>query len=681
MAESKKMTTTEILKVIYANQPLVKKTKICDWLELTNAFLVGPTKSVKLVFDAKLGSAYTYVNCKDKRVIKIGGNLIKQILGLEKEIDLAEIKDKLPYIKCTMVALDYHEIAHNLYTDMISKDIVGYPKKEYINFFHGLFNTFEDCHIEIRLAADYAAKRPREKFQPEFCFNFIIQRLFKEKAEKYEDDGTLTSFMNYLLLILRLTKKGVKNKNAVWEKYQADMLPMISDILTDEDGTSRLHKTIAFGEWMIENVKEFEEEFKYMAEPERKVSGSLKSTDSFPEDPTGDPGPGIPKSEKKKAAEAKVKKDLDKILKSLEEEEKEEEEEDKSSGSKSESEEDKDGSAEEAEDMGSESDGEEGEDKDGDKDSEKEILDDYGDDEPCEEIVDSFEGDLPSEADHEFIMAKEVYEYDDEVIDELIESVKPYRDTINSVAKVINLLKARKAPRDLTGFRTGKLDMPKVIKSLRGGGTDTKVFKKPQPVGTLPSVAFSELADNSGSMGGEKSRICSIATLAVAQVADKTHTPCEVSCFTKDRDGHLGGNITIIQKEFDEPLDKALPYFAINDSDLIDHLDSDYYVPTFHGNTEEINLFHVWQRLRKRPEKHKILFVICDGETTGDEERLKKTIDYIEAVDKIMVIGIGVMCRTVARIYNHYKLFNSTEELEAGLAPYLIDTLTKYIVK
>ena len=50
-------------------------------------------------------------------------------------------------------------------------------------------------------------------------------------------------------------------------------------------------------------------------------------------------------------------------------------------------------------------------------------------------------------------------------------------------------------------------------------------------------------------------------------------------------------------------------------------------------------------------------------------------------MDGIHVIGIGLMAREVATIYPHNKIFNSIEDMQNNLAPYLVETLSKFATK
>ena len=618
-----------------------------------------------------------------------------------------EIGDKGWDIIKIVITLNYHEVAHNEHTDMTSPDIINYPKPELRNFLHDLFNTTEDCYVEMAISVEYEEGRPRERFQPKHLFKKLIKLLFEEDGKNYEDDGSLRSFMNYLLLVLRLGKKNVGGTNAVFEKYGYELVLRLQDILTTTNGTERLRKNIALGEWIIENIEEFKDEFSKLSEPERKLSGSLKKTKEWDDEDKTDGDPGDPGDGEPSDLEKKLEKAMKSLGKKLGPKPKKEKAEETTSGSGDEKdsaeegrddmpksdEDSKTGSAEtpkseeEAEwdkTKTGESEDEEEEDSEEEEESEGESEDEE-EEETSEKFEDPeidalFDGDVASAEDHEFINAKDVYSYNPIVIDKLNEQVEPYAGDIKQLVKTVTILKARKGSKMLTGYKSGKLNVKSAIRNEAKGGTDVRIFDKRHPAGKVQDVCWYGLVDLSGSMGETKSYLASQAALVCAEACDKAKVPTEVAAFTKISDSRRGGNITIIEKSFEDKLEAAKPYFGLNSRALIKYLDSEIWVPTFSGNTEEINIYYVWQKLRKRKEQIKILCVMCDGETTGSSSLLAQTIHQIEE-DGIIVIGIGIECEEVADIYPNHKIFSTTDELREGLSSFLIETLSKYIVK
>ena len=131
------------------------------------------------------------------------------------------------------------------------------------------------------------------------------------------------------------------------------------------------------------------------------------------------------------------------------------------------------------------------------------------------------------------------------------------------------------------------------------------------------------------------------------------------------------GNGDIVEDSFEE----SKPYFGLNSTSLIGYLRSQKRIPTFCGNSEEVNIYYIWQKLKKVKHKTKILFVLCDGGTTGSRANLREVVSRMEAEDGIIVIGVGILSSDVVGIYSHVKVFPTQKELNDGLAAFLVETL------
>ena len=90
-------------------------------------------------------------------------------------------------------------------------------------------------------------------------------------------------------------------------------------------------------------------------------------------------------------------------------------------------------------------------------------------------------------------------------------------------------------------------------------------------------------------------------------------------------------------------------------------------------------MFHIGEKFKRVKHKTKLMFVLCDGATTGSRDDLRKVILDLQS-EGIVVIGIGILDNGVAGIYDNYKVFSTVEQLETELAPYLIDTLSQYAI-
>lgn len=647
--EFKPKSATTFMSVMYNNYT-IDHMPLRDYLFTVNNFLMGPGVEAALSFDLNKNTAYTAATkTPGKFRILIGGEMIKQIAQIPNIINSREMLRPLAKnYKKAIFGVDLHELGHINHTDMTSTDIIEYPNIKLRGFLHNLCNIVEDCVTEVMTTIEMEEARPYAT-SPKVYFKFIIDSLFMPKAAEYVDTGaTASNFLNYLLLLLRCSKENIKSTNAVYEAHKTEFVPKLREVLRTNDPTERLKATIRLGEWMVENIPEINWE---MEEPERKVSGTIpkgrktptrpgpKLPPDFPIDYVGggkEPpeGPEVPEGPTVEGGKEPP-----------------------------EGPEDPEGPKDKTpkKDPG----------KEGKEKGEEE-------EEDISEIIDTvFNTDINDGDNHEFVIAKDEYEYDPKLLDVLAQDIEKTADAAKDVSGFLKLLKARRAPKLQEGFTKGKLNVRRAMRAELRGEPDTKLFNRLASRGNDTDAAFWLLGDNSGSMSGEKSELCAKGILTMAQACDWADIPFCASCFTKTCDSYSGTCVTIIEKGFDDTFEETKPYFGINSTSTIGYLSSEKRIPTFAGNSEEINLFYIWKEFQKVKHKTKILLVLCDGATTGSRDTLKKMIQKIED-DGIIVIGIGIMCSQVASLYPRHKLFDSAEELDRDLPQFLIDTLSEY---
>lgn len=634
----KTIKISKFLSTVYLYYEMSPSVPMRDHLFTLNNILIGPGKNIKMTFDTRGQSAYTTIEKSDPntRRVVLGGGLVRKIAGLPDTVTDKKVLATLfaPTIK-TIISLNLHEMGHNLFTDMASRLIADYPdeKKKYI--LHQIFNIIEDYVVEETMVLYYKRNRPYD-VSPRGYFDFTIKSIFEPQAEEYKDAGpTAENFLNYLLLLLRCGKSKIKETNAVFEAHKAEFVPRLQEVLLTENPTERVKKTVELGEWMFKNIPEIKWELK---EPEKVEtrSGRHSLPPAGPTMPGGTPIPtpeGLPGGKGEEGAE-----------------------------------------------------GPEGPEKEGSADPEKEKEGEEGPSAPMpeyekdEEIMDEvFNDEIHDGDDHEFVIAKDEYTYDPELLNRLDEDLYKVSDPARDVSQFLTLFKGRTRPRMQEGFTKGKVNLKRAMQNEMIDGCDLKLFKQAVRKGRDTDAAFWLLGDNSGSMSGEKSHLCAKGILTMAQACDWAKVPFCSSCFTKTCDSYSGTCVTIIEKDFDDEFAATKPYFGINSTSTINYLSSTKKIPTFAGNSEEINLYYIWKRFQKVKHKTKILMVLCDGATTGSRDSLKRIIKQIED-DGIIVIGIGIMCSEVASLYPKHKLFNSAEELDRDLPQYLIDTLSEYAV-
>lgn len=582
--------------------------------------------------------------------IYLSGGLVLELTGLPRTTsNRTVLKDAVDDIKFFTSALFFHEMGHLLYTDMTCTLIRKYKDSSYIPFLSNLSNILEDVYLEkFGLRRDYPMT---QKY-----FKRMTAKAFVPQAKAYRDMGNADSFLNYILLKLRCPKT-LTAKNAVFDSVSATVCPMLSDILHEDDGTERIKKTIALGEWLIANTKL---DFKAVTKKEEELptAGSVGSG-------TGPAKPGKPTPSS-------------------------------SSGSGSGSEDTK-----ASEDGALSNGGSRGNNDVGDSAPTPEnppvfkTLDELErglDDEEIQDVYDEANDihveDLQDVSDalnsvlsiedisrHEWIIAKKYFGFGSHIKEAVDKAMLEMNPVSLQVIKSLKLFKAQIRPRFTSGFKNGKLDVARAIKSASSGLPTPYLFKQKIARGQAADLAISILCDNSGSMSGNKSHVCTRAMLALAQACDVCNIPIEVNCFTESN----GINYTVTMKSFEDKFADSKYYFGITDSNIYTHYTHDGDFNLFWGNEDEINLYNVWKKFLKNKHKDKLIFVISDGETCGSSSDLRQLIQDIKE-SGVKIIGLGIQSSAVASLYPEYKLFDTTSSLN-GLPDYLLDTLNSLIKK
>lgn len=653
--------TEKFLSALYASA-------IRDKLKTRIALVGGPSRIINLTFNVRADGAWTSLDgrMKDRLRIYIGGQMVKKAANLPDQFASKKaIKSLIEDIFKAFYALVYHELGHDIYTDMDSTEIIEYPEAKYRGFMHNTFNILEDQVIEYCMQLLFKKDFPYD-VNPQVYFNFMIDSLFSSQGESYTDDKTQMGFLNYILLFLRIGEKKIRNKCEIFEKYRGDLIPLMKNVLQEPNGTKRVHNTVVLCEWIIKNITEFSWEMP-APDPKSILSGKTAKGTGIPAPSEGGFMPGG----KKKGAPSPEGSTSDKEVSETESDDEDDEKEP-----------DKDGEDGKGGDGAEPDDKEEPEDDDGGDDDDED--DDFGESrvekEIDEDIYDEVFNDVLRDGDdHEWCIAKDEYEVvDDTLLDRINEIIDENTSTIKEVSDYLTLFKGRIKPMRTEGMTSGRLAVRRAIKEEISGGCSTRIFQRKLARGRAADLVVSLVTDNSGSMNGKKSQICSRACIVLAQACDWSGIPFEINAFTKTSDTDSGISFTITEKGFEDSFESSKPFLAINDSGLIRGLRSERYIPTFAGNSEEVNLYYIWQKFKRSKHKTKLMFVLCDGGTTGSRDSLRTVVRQMQEESGIIVIGIGILDTSVVGIYDNVKVFHTMNELEDELAPYLIDTLSQY---
>lgn len=225
------------------------------------------------------------------------------------------------------------------------------------------------------------------------------------------------------------------------------------------------------------------------------------------------------------------------------------------------------------------------------------------------------------------------------------------------------------------GHKSGKLHGPSLMRVTQG---DPRVFSRREETKSA-NTAVTLLVDNSGSMGGSKTRLAMQAAYALMQTLDRVKIPCEVLGFTTGesvgygRGGSaLGNEIAEDQKimsgrkgggryhsHFDRFETIVMPiYKSFNERVTVDVKKRVAFMencqPGLNGNIDGESLLYAAARLVQRTERRKVMIVFSDGQPAGGGRSGPHLKFVAKDLQKsgIECIGIGIMSDAVRSYYD-----------------------------
>lgn len=661
--------------------------------------VAGPALAPYIDVKFYLNRASSYVRLwgkkKDRYLICIGGLDIKRMAEVPNTITSVKmIYEVGARIIKAIKAVLHHELAHIKHSPLDSREIIDYPKDEFKPFMQQTWNCLEDPFIEFALVQDFKIEHPFHE-NPKKFFDFLIKTTFIPMGEAYVDNGDQESFMEYLLLMYRIGEDKIAEENAIYNKYEKDLIPLLNDIMLEPDGYKRLHNVVVMCEWIIQNVTEFDWELPEEYEPQTTAgvgcgssgviargpqAGSPMKAKKSKQSAGGGAGGGACPDSEEEESEGEQSKEKETPLEgnpegTIDHEAEEDFNEWYKDNKDKIEEETEEESKEEAEEESEEESEEEPEEDDEDDDESENFIDEELDDDFVSDLVDNVEH---YEDNHIWFSAKDECFVPQSVIDNVDNVITKYQGLAQTMADYLLLCKGRIKPQRVEGLTQGRLSMRRAISNAARGGTDLKAFYRKMPRGKAVDLCSYILIDTSGSMNGQKSQLAYEACIITGQACEWGGIPVEISAFVHGTNKEEGVvNTTIVEKTFEDKFDDAKGFIALNNSNLYKRIEGSSTIGLFGCNEEEVNLWHIWQKLKKVDHEMKIVFVICDGMTCGSRAKLQQVIEDMEN-DNILVIGIGIMCSEVQDSYTHCQVFDSMEEIQKGLAPFILDTITEY---
>ena len=200
-------------------------------------------------------------------------------------------------------------------------------------------------------------------------------------------------------------------------------------------------------------------------------------------------------------------------------------------------------------------------------------------------------------------------------------------------------------------YRTGRLNKAKLWKQRIG---NYRLFQR-LVSGISQEVAFTLLVDESASMKGqEKYKIAMKAALLLGETLSFLHIPLEIIGFTtEDYEARSAMKLGLIPAS-DYRTTRCSPL----EHRIYKRFDEFYSATRYrltgieprHNNWDEEHLSFAYQRLQARPERHKVIIILGDGQPNGDANYLIEAVKRIESTG-CRLIGVGIGADFVREIY------------------------------
>ncbi|CAB4217391.1 Cobalamin biosynthesis protein CobT VWA domain containing protein [uncultured Caudovirales phage] len=244
--------------------------------------------------------------------------------------------------------------------------------------------------------------------------------------------------------------------------------------------------------------------------------------------------------------------------------------------------------------------------------------------------------------------------------DEFYRRTKTMQTSENFANQVRRLIQIRSKSRIEHGVKRGKLDASRLARvSINAPGFNERVFKH-KVVNLTLDVAVTVLIDMSGSMAGEKVLYATAAGKLLCDTFRVLNIPVEILGFT---DVYSGYPLMYVYKEFSTPNvtgNKFLDYFGASTRHMM-------------GNPDGESILWAYDRLLKRQEKRKCLFVLSDGQPAASKGcrsidiYTRQVIKEIEAAKRVDVFGLGLCSRSVEAYYAHNSVVYEASEIPIKL--------------
>lgn len=639
--------------------------------------------SVSIEADDDL-ECYTYMRKEGKAVVHIGLGFACLASGYNPNGHVKDALQMAKRLKTAMYAAAYHELGHLKKSDMTGEPYKAIPTQytPFMPFIKKGTNVIEDPAMEREVRKSPYMKRIG------LFFKWVNKNYFTKEAKSYKDDGSLDSFLNYLLLYLRVGPHLIASRNAIYDSLiPKGIEAKLREAYRERNATRRLKKQITFFEWVVDEVQPdttkdavggfHERPVIIIVDPKTGKKGKLTPQPSDGEEEDSELPPVS-------VVEAKEAEDGDGT-----EKEGENPDADIIDMRKNRPEGSEEGETEvadtpdgggEGEDEGSDTEdspskshqagtGEGPDERSGQADFDWEL----GDEDPVEVLA--VQG-LDSEYDPELenalrvegetdksstaYLARDMYDVADAdaAMNLYFQQTAKAASVTSGLAYSLTELKAETASTEIHWLSDGEeLSFNDYLEDKMSGCPTHEIYVDTKKGREITDLAVYLLVDCSGSMEGEASQLAYTTSCTVMAACKEADVPTEISAFSSA----WGEGGILVVKSFEDSPEEAIPRMGLLCSETGNVYDQIAPGLSLWGGTDcESALALALGRIRNYDEKaNKLLFVITDGDT-GSPETTGALVSQARQEGIVVIgIGIGTSLDNLRKCFAHCKVFSS----------------------
>jgi hypothetical protein len=235
------------------------------------------------------------------------------------------------------------------------------------------------------------------------------------------------------------------------------------------------------------------------------------------------------------------------------------------------------------------------------------------------------------------------------------DGIVPILNRTNLPARLKSWLVGKRAIREASGYRSGRLDTGNLTRVLKGRDD---VFRQREDVRAVNAAVFL-LVDASGSMGGSTYTQAAASAVMLADALSACKAMVRVETFTEEPHRLVHGLIKNWDERYNQQ--RMVSRLCAQGNKLLNNSDGESVLWSYH-------------QLRNVRADKKLLLVISDGAPAGDGPGrrgvtgfTREALKLVEADKSIRTIGLGINGHDASAWYKQCVNVRNTAELPAAL--------------